>query len=67
VAATYADAEYTRKLKSGVSFQEGEHLARRCERTNRQLLKAIESLARARRLLPPMQINIGHNQINMTQ
>ena len=65
VAATYADAEYTRKLKSGVSFREGEYLARRCEQTNRQLLKAIESLARVRRLLTPMQINIGQNQINV--
>ena len=66
-ARTYADAEYARKLKSGVSFREGEYLARRCEQTNRQLLKAIESLARVRRLLTPMQINIGQNQINVTQ
>ena len=42
-------------------------LRRRCEQTNRQLLKAIESLARVRRLLTPMQINIGQNQINVTQ
>ena len=67
VAATYADAEYTRRLKAGMSFREGEYLARRCEQTNRQLLKAIESLARMGRLLTPMQINIGQNQINVTQ
>jgi hypothetical protein len=67
VAATYADAEYTRKLKAGMSFREGEYFSRRCEQTNRQLLKAIESLARVRRLLTPMQINIGQNQINLTQ
>ncbi len=67
VAATYADAEYTRKLKEGMSFREGEYYSKRCEQTNRQLLKAIESLARVRRLLTPMQINIGQNQINLTQ
>ena len=67
VAATYADAEYTRKLKAGMSFREGEYYGKRCEQTNRQLLKAIESLARVRRLLTPMQINIGQNQINVTQ
>ena len=67
VAASYADAEYARKLKAGMSFREGEYFARRCEQTNRQLLKAIESLARVRRLLTPMQINIGQNQINVSQ
>ena len=67
VAATYADAEYTRKLKAGMSFREGEYYSKRCEQTNRQLLKAIESLARVRRLLTPMQINIGQNQINVAQ
>jgi hypothetical protein len=67
LAARYADAEYTRKLKAGMSFREGEYYSKRCEQTNRQLLKAIESLARVRRLLTPMQINIGQNQINVTQ
>jgi hypothetical protein len=50
-----------------MSFREGEYFARRCEQTNRQLLKAIESLARVRRLLTPVQLNIGQNQINLTQ
>jgi hypothetical protein len=67
MAATYADAEYARKLKTGMSFREGQYFARRCEQTNRQLLKAIESLARVRCLLTPMQVNIGQNQINVTQ
>jgi hypothetical protein len=67
VAASYVDAEYARKLKSGMSFREGEYLARRCEQTNRQLLKAIESLARVRRLLTPTQINIGQHQINLVK
>ena len=67
LAVNYADAKYSRKLKAGMLFREGEYLARRCEQTNRQLLKAIESLARVRRLLTPMQINIGQNQINVAQ
>ena len=50
-----------------MSFREGEYYSKRCEQTNRQLLKAIESLARVRRLLTPMQINIGQNQINVTR
>jgi hypothetical protein len=67
VAATYADAEYARRLKEGMSFREGEYFSRRCEQTNRQLLKAIESLARVRRLLTPMQVNIAQNQINLSK
>ena len=67
VAATYADAEYARRVRLGMSFREGEYFARRCEQTNRQLLKAIESLARVRRLLTPVQVNIGQNQINLAQ
>lgn len=67
LAANYADAEYTRKLKAGMSFREGEYYSKRCEQTNRQLLKAIESLARVRRLLTPIQVNIGQNQINVAQ
>jgi hypothetical protein len=65
IAATHADAEYAQKLKAGMSFREGEYDSRRCEQTNRQLLKAIESLARVRRLLTPMQVNLGQNQINL--
>jgi hypothetical protein len=67
LGANYADAEYARKLKTGMSFREGEYYSKRCEQTNRQLLKSIESLARVRRLLTPMQINIGQNQINVAQ
>jgi hypothetical protein len=67
VAAHYADAEDTRKLREGMSFREGEDYSKHCEQANRQLLKAIESLARVRRLLTPMPINIGQNQINVTQ
>jgi hypothetical protein len=65
IAATHADAEYAQKLKSGMSFREAEYHSRRCEQTNRRLLKSIKSLARVRRLLTPLQINIGQNQINL--
>ena len=65
VAAIYADSQYAHKLKEGMSFREGEYYSKRSEQTNRQLLKAIESLARVRRLLTPMQINIRQNQINV--
>jgi hypothetical protein len=67
VAATYADAEYTRRLKEGMSFRKWEHYSKRCEQMNRQLLKSTESQARVRWLLTPMQINIGQNQINLTE
>ena len=67
VAATHADAQYARKLSEGMSFREGEYYSKRCDQTQRQLLKAIESLARVRRLLTPMQINIGQNQINLSK
>jgi hypothetical protein len=65
LAAQYADAQYATKLQAGMSFREGEYLAKRCEQANRQLLKAIESLARVRRLLTPVHLNIGQNQINI--
>jgi hypothetical protein len=48
-----------------MSFREGEYYAKRCEQAQRQLLKAIESLTRVRRLLTPVQVNIGQNQINV--
>ena len=50
-----------------MSFREGEYYSKRCEQTQGQLLKAIESLARVRRLLTPMQVNIAQNQINLVK
>ncbi len=35
------------------------------KQTNRQLLKAIESLARVRRLLTSVQLNFGVHQLNV--
>ena len=61
----YADAAYAQMLQRGGSFAEGEYHQKRLERANRQLLRAIQSLATVRRLLRPTQVNIGQNQINM--
>ena len=67
VAAQQADAQYARKLAGGMSFREGEYYARRSEQANRQLLKAVQTLATVRRLLAPVQVNIGQNQINVAR
>jgi hypothetical protein len=61
----YADAAYTQMLKRRASFQESEYHQKRLERANRQLLRAIQALATVRRLLRPVQVNIGQNQINV--
>ena len=66
-AATCVNAKYARKPRTGMSFREGEYYSKRCEQTQGQLLKAIESLARVRRLLTPMQVNIAQNQINFVK
>jgi hypothetical protein len=48
------------------SFAEGEYHQKRLDRANRQLIRAIQALATVRRLLRPVQVNIGQNQINVT-
>ncbi len=66
VAAQQADAQYARKLAEGMSFREGEYYARRSEQANRQLLRAVQTLATVRRLLTPtVQLNVAENQINV--
>lgn len=68
VASSHADAQYARKLKQGMTFKEGEYYARRCEQANRQLLRAVEALARVRKLLgPTIQVNIADKQINLAR
>ena len=61
--AQQADAQYARKRAGGMSFREGEYYARRSEQANRQLLRAVRTLATVRRLLAPAQVNIGQNQV----
>ena len=67
VAAQQADAQYARKLARGMSFREGEYYARRSGQATRQLLRAVQTLATVRRLLTPVQINIGQNQVNLAR
>jgi hypothetical protein len=67
LAAAQADAKYASKLEAGTSFREGEYFAKRCEQTQRQLLRSVEALARVRRLLVPVQVNIGQNQVNVAR
>ena len=68
VAAQQADAQYARRLAGGMSFREGAYYARRSEQANRQLLKAVQTLATVRRLLAPtMQLNLAEKQINIAR
>jgi hypothetical protein len=62
-----ADQAYTVFVRRGGTFREGEYHQKRVDRAQRQLLRAIQALATVRRLLTPMQVNIGQNQINVTQ
>jgi hypothetical protein len=65
-AAQQADGQYAHKLAGGMSFREVEHYARRSEQANRQLLKAVQTLATVRRLLTPtVQLNIARQQVNL--
>jgi len=67
-AAQQADAQYARKLAEGMSFREGEYFARRGEQANRQLLRAVQTLATVRRLLAPtIQLNVAEQQINLAR
>ena len=68
VAAQQADAQYARKLRAGMSFREGAYYARRSEQANRQLLRAVQTLATVRRLLAPtIQLNLAEKQINVAR
>jgi hypothetical protein len=64
--ATFADARYAQRMTDGLTFKEGEYFQRQCERAQRQLLKAVQTLATVRRLLTPtVQLNVAENQINV--
>jgi hypothetical protein len=66
--AAYADAHHAQRLAApgGISFRESEYLQRRSERAQRQLLRAVQTLATVRRLLTPtVQVNIAEKQINL--
>jgi len=66
LAMMHADTQYAQRLAAGVTFTEGEYHQRRCERAQRQFLKAVQTLATVRRLLiPAVQLNVAENQINV--
>ncbi len=65
--ATHADAAYAQMLQRGGSFAESEYHQKRVDRAQGQLLRAIQALAKVRRLSGPVQVNIGENQINVAQ
>ncbi len=64
--AMEADQCYVAFARKGGTFKEGEYHQKRVERAQRQLLRAVQSLATVRRLLRPVQVNIGHNQVNIS-
>ncbi len=65
--ATCADSYYARKVQAGVSFAEGDYLQRVQDRTHRRYLQSIKALAQVRRLLiPPVQVNIADQQVNVS-
>jgi hypothetical protein len=63
----YADLErrYSNVMKGSISLQQADFWERRLGATQRRYLRAIETLARVRRLaIPAMQVNIGAQQVN---
>jgi len=68
IAAMHADTQYAQRLADGMTWADSEYHQRRCERAQRQLLKAVQTLAMVRRLLTPtVQVNVAENQINVAQ
>ncbi len=66
LATVHADRQYAYRLQDGMTFKESEFYQRRCERTQRQLLRAVQTLATVRRLLRPVvQVNVAEQQINV--
>jgi hypothetical protein len=64
--ATYAEAAHAQRLRGGVSFKEAEFHQRRSERAQRQLLRAVTTLATVRRLTRPVvQVNVAEQQVNV--
>jgi hypothetical protein len=62
----HADAPYAQMLQRGGSFRESEFHQKRVDRAQRQLLRAMQSLATIRRLLTPtIQVNVADKQINV--
>lgn len=68
MATIHAETQYAQRLKDGMSFKESEFHQKRCERAQRQLLRAVQTLATVRRLLTPvLQVNVAEQQINVAR
>lgn len=66
LAVQYADRHLAQGLDGGKTWAQIEYRARHAERMNRVFLRAIESLARVRRLrFGAVQVNIADQQINL--
>ncbi len=66
---THFERSYEIKLAGGMSAEVSEYHQKRIERVSKQYLRAIETLAKVRRLQLPAvlvgQMNIGENQVNL--
>lgn len=62
---SYVEYVYNRNTVSGLNMRQGDHWERRLSSAQRRYLRAVESLARVRRLkLPAVQVNIAEQQVN---
>ena len=62
----YPMAHSRHSSKQNITFTQAEYHNRCVTQSQRRYLKAIESLARVRRLLKPVaQVNVGVNQVNV--
>ncbi len=63
----YADFIYTQHMNK-FTLEQGYYYQQRQDRAHRRYMSAIRTLAQVRRLLiPPVQVNIGNQQVNAAQ
>ncbi len=64
-----AEYYYTEQLENSFTYESGRYWERRLTQTQARYLKAVESLARVRKLSRPgaVQVNIGAQQTNIAQ
>lgn len=61
----YADMRYSQDMAANGPIVQMEYQQKRLDRAQRQFLRAIQALATVRRLIGPVQVNIGQNQVNV--
>ena len=65
---SYVEYWYTDNTEGGELIRRVDHWDRRLNAAQRRFLRACSTLARIRKMnLPPIQVNIGRNQINQVQ